>query len=91
MRDAPHRRSNSTKLMTGSGSILDERGRRGRLAAKLEPRTPGTVACETGWMVIDMDNLRGLGPDLEEADSKTVFAFGVVVGAFVPLLLLALG
>ena len=61
------------------------------LTAKLEPRMPGTVACETARMVIDMDYLRGLGPDIEEADSKTVFAFGVVVGAFVPLLLLALG
>jgi len=43
-------------------------------------------------MVIGMDDLRGLGGldrDLEAADSKSVFAFGVVVGAFVPLLLLA--
>ena len=41
-------------------------------------------------MVIGMDDLRGgLGRDLESADSKSVFAFGVVVGAFVPLLLLA--
>ena len=28
---------------------------------------------------------------LEETENKTVFAFGVVVGAFVPLLFLALG
>jgi hypothetical protein len=41
-------------------------------------------------MVIAMDDLRGLGA-VDAADSKTVFAFGVVVGAFVPLLLLALG
>jgi hypothetical protein len=43
-------------------------------------------------MVIGMDDLRGLGGlgrDLEAADSKSVFAFDVVVGAFVPLLLLA--
>lgn len=46
-------------------------------------------------MVIGMDDLRGLGGlgglgrDLEAADSKSVFAFGVVVGAFVPLLRLA--
>jgi hypothetical protein len=42
-------------------------------------------------MVIDMDDLRGLGRDLEAADNKSVFALGIVVGAFVPLLLLALG
>jgi hypothetical protein len=42
-------------------------------------------------MVIDMNDLRGLGRDLEAADSKSVFALGIVVGAFVPLLLLALG
>jgi hypothetical protein len=42
-------------------------------------------------MVIEMDDLRGFGTDLEAADQKTVFALGVVVGAFVPLLVLAVG
>jgi hypothetical protein len=44
------------------------------------------VATSRLEMVIGMDDLRGLGRDLEAADSKSVFAFGVVVGAFVPLL-----
>jgi hypothetical protein len=43
-------------------------------------------------MVIEMDDLRRFGTDLEAAaDEKTVFALGVVVGAFVPLLVLAIG
>jgi hypothetical protein len=39
----------------------------------------------------NMDELRRHGLDLETTDSTTVFAFGVVVGAFVPLLFLAMG
>jgi hypothetical protein len=42
-------------------------------------------------MVIGMDYLRGLGTHPEAANEKTVFALGVVVGAFVPLLVLAFG
>lgn len=43
-------------------------------------------------MVTEMDDLTRFGTDLEAAaDEKTVFASGMVVGAFVPLVVLAFG
>jgi hypothetical protein len=38
-----------------------------------------------------MDQLRGPAFDPDDTNSRTAFAFGIVVGAVVPLLLLALG
>jgi hypothetical protein len=39
----------------------------------------------------ELDKLDKYDPNLAATDQKTVFAFGVVVGAFVPLVFLALG
>jgi hypothetical protein len=44
-----------------------------------------------GMATMKTRNLDTRDAVLEETENKTVFAFGVVVGAFVPLLFLALG
>ena len=62
------------------------------LATKLELRPSGMVSSTNRLrMVTAIDQLRGPAFDPDATNSRTAFAFGIVVGAVVPLLLLALG
>jgi hypothetical protein len=73
------------------GTPLEEGGGAGTGKAGTAGAKRGFIQ-RFGWRTMDeLDKLDRYDPNLAATDQKAVFAFGIVVGAFVPLVFLALG